>query len=156
MKIDDPYLHIFSPTGMWGDQILNLFSSHYHMKNMGKEGLVIHTGKDLFDTHHHLYKTTTKDILKFWSTFNTVKGIFFDIDQRSLPQDVDNSLYKIFPFLDFPYDDDYKDDLSNYIDFSLFPKSSLDISSSKIAAFQPVSLINKPLNMINDFRVNNP
>ena len=115
-KLDDQYLHIFTPAGMWGDQILNLFSSHYHMENMGKKGVIIHTGKDLFATHHHRYAPIESDILKFWTTFDFVKGILFDVDQRTLPQDANNSNYDIFPFLDFPYDDDYKCDLANHID----------------------------------------
>ena len=101
-KIQDRYLHIFSPTGMWGDQILNLFSSHYHMLNMGKEGIVIHTSKDLYNTHHKNYTNTEKDILKFWSTIDFVKGIFFDVDQRTLQDDGINSDYEIFAHLSYP------------------------------------------------------
>tara|TARA_R110000824_G_scaffold395424_1_gene596048 strand:- start:7336 stop:8196 length:861 start_codon:yes stop_codon:yes gene_type:complete len=151
-KIDDQYLHIFTPAGMWGDQILNLFASHYHMENMGKKGLILHTGKDLFATHHHSYAPIESDILKFWTTFDFVKGILFDVDQRSLPQDACDSNYDIFPFLDFPYDDDYKCDLANHIDFSLFPESSLKVTTdTKVAVFQPISLKNKPPLLKNDF-----
>jgi len=152
-KLGDQYLHIFSPTGMWGDQILNLFSSHYHMLNMGKEGVVIHTAKDLFDTHHKSYKNTETDILKFWSTFDFVKGIIFDIDQRTLPNDCYNSNYEIFPHLNFPYNDDYEHDITRNINFSFFSKRfeyPLD-RNYKTAVFQPISLKNKPDNLKNDF-----
>tara|TARA_R100001198_G_C5219405_1_gene202085 strand:+ start:126 stop:995 length:870 start_codon:yes stop_codon:yes gene_type:complete len=152
-KIEDQYLHIFSPTGMWGDQILNLFSCYYHMVNTGKEGIIIHTAKDLFDTHHKRYVSTDKNILKFWSTFNFVKGIIFDVDQRTLPTDAQNSNYNLFPHLNLPYDDNFQYDLSNEINFSLFPKRfTYDIDQkSKIAVFQPVSLKNKPVELKKDF-----
>jgi len=150
-KINDSYLHIFSPTGRWGDQILNLFAANYHMLNMNKDGLVIHTSKDLWDAHHKDFKTSEKDILKFWSTFTFIKGIFFDVDQRSLPQDAQKSQYELFPFLDFPYNDDFKNDLSQFIDFSLFPPSSLCIEAGKTAVFQPISLIHKPPHMLDNF-----
>jgi hypothetical protein len=152
-KIQDQYLHIFSPTGMWGDQILNLFSSHYHMLNMGKKGIVIHTSKDLFNTHHKTYTNTEKDILKLWSTFNFVKGIFFDVDQRTLQEDGINNEYEMFPHLNYGYDDEYKCDLSQHINFSLFPKRFNNNLKEgyKTAVFQPISLKNKPSNLVNDF-----
>ena len=123
------------------------------MVNTGKEGIIIHTAKDLFDTHHKRYVSTDKNILKFWSTFNFVKGIIFDVDQRTLPTDAQNSNYNLFPHLNLPYDDNFQYDLSNEINFSLFPKRfTYDIDQkSKIAVFQPVSLKNKPVELKKDF-----
>jgi len=152
-KIEDQYLHIFSPTGMWGDQMLILFSAYYHMLNMGKEGVIIHTAKDLFDTHHERYICTDKNILKFWSTLKFVKGIIFDVDQRTLPTDAHESNYNFFSPLDFPYDDDFKCNFSNEINFSFFPRRlTQDIDQNcKTAVFQPISLKNKPASLKNDF-----
>ena len=152
-KIEDQYLHTFSPTGMGADQILTLFSCHYHMLNMGKKGIIIHTSKDLFETHHDRFVNTEKDILKFWSTFEFIKGIIFDVDQRTLPTDAAVSNYNIFPYLDFPYNDDYQCNLAEHIDFSLFPKRfNQNLNSNyKTAILQPVSLKNKPVALKNDF-----
>lgn len=140
---------------MWGDQILNLFSCYYHMQNMGKEGMVIHTAKEFYNPHHHSYTPADKDIIKFWTTFNFVKGILFDVDQRSLPTDIDQSKYFIFPYLDYPYNEDYICKFSETINFSLFPSSSFEIDDDKAAIFQPISLKNKPSKhvgfTINDF-----
>tara|TARA_Y100000114_G_scaffold141165_1_gene146696 strand:- start:2464 stop:3324 length:861 start_codon:yes stop_codon:yes gene_type:complete len=150
-KIKDPYLHVFFPTGLWGDQFLGLFSCHYHMKALGKQGIVIHTSRNLFDAHHKRYINTTADILKFWSTFDTIKSVHFDLDQRYLIEDVEKCLYEIFGYIDVGYDDNYKSNLADFIDFSLFPDSNLKISGSKIAVFQPLSLKNKPSELVNDY-----
>jgi len=123
------------------------------MLNMGKEGIVIHTSKDLYNTHHKNYTNTEKDILKFWSTIDFVKGIFFDVDQRTLQDDGINSDYEIFPHLNYPYDDHYICNLSKHINFSFFPKRFTEKinSSDKIAVFQPISLKNKPKHLVADF-----
>ena len=120
---------------------------------MGKEGVIIHTAKDLFDTHHKRYICSDKNILKFWSTIKFVKGIIFDVDQRTLPTDAYESNYNFFSPLNSPYDEDFKYNLSNQIDFSLFPKrfSGHIDENYKTAVFQPISLKNKPPELRNDF-----
>ena len=143
-KLEDNYLHIFTPSGMWGDQILNLFASHYHMQHMSKEGIIIHTAKEFYNPHHESFTPADKDILKFWTTFNFVKGIIFDVDQHTLPEDIQNSNYDIFPYLNYGFNEDYCFDFSETINFSSFPPSSFEVNETKVAAFQPISLKNKP------------
>ena len=53
--------------------------------------------------------------------------------------------------IDVGYDENYKSNLADFIDFSLFPDSNLKISGSKIAVFQPLSLKNKPTELVNDY-----
>ena len=150
-KLEDNLLHIHSPCGFWGDQMLFLFSAYYHMKSQKKDGLIIHTGKDLWHTHAGLYGPSQKDIFQFWSCFNFVKGIMFDMDQRDLNGNADKSLYDVLPLLDCGYDDEYKLDISKKINFNLFPSRFENTYIKKIAVFQPVSLLNKPEQFKQDF-----
>jgi hypothetical protein len=151
-KLEDNLLHVHSPCGFWGDQMLFLFSAYYHMESQKKDGVIIHTGKDLWNTHAGVYSPAQKNIFHFWSCFDFVKGIIFDMNQRSLNQDAEKSLYNVFPLLNHHYEDDkYKLDISKKINFNLFPSRFENTYTKKIAVFQPVSLANKPEQFKQDF-----
>ncbi len=151
MKLEDNNLHVFSPSGWWGDQILNLFSIKYCLDKENKDGVIIHTGKRVYNPHLKMYYPADEGIIKFWSTFKFVKGVLFDMDQSSMYEDAKKSNYNWYPFLNESIPEDYKYDLSKDIDFTLFPRSNLALKHDKIAVFQPISLKNKPTELVNHF-----
>ena len=151
MKYEDGRLHIFTPSGWWGDQILNFYAIKYCLEKYEKSKVIIHASKRAYNPHLKEFIPMDQGILKFWSTFNFVEGILFDCDQETLYEDAEESNYKWFPFLNEKVPDDYNIDLSKEINFSLFPKRFKKFEDSKIAVFQPISLKNKPDNLKRDF-----
>ena len=148
-KFEDGKMHIFTPSGWWGDQILNFFAINYCLDKYNYSEVIIHTSKDVLNPHHDLFYPANGDIFKFWSTFKFVKGILFDMSQRTMYEDAAKSQYQWFPFLNETIPPSYVYDLSESIDFSLFPPSDFyrkwEFSKKdKIAVFQPISLKNKP------------
>jgi len=150
-KFDDNNIHIFTPSGMWGDNILNLFASHFHLKNQEKNKIIIHTGKKVYNPHFRNFSPADENLFQFWSSFKSVEGILFDVNQQSLNADADASNYKLFPFLDHKIPENYQCDIRDYMDFSLFPKTFSLETKGKIAVLQPVSLKNKPKHLIKHF-----
>lgn len=145
-KFQDGKMHIFTPSGLWGDQILNFFAINYCLNKYNYSEVIIHTAKDVLNPHHDLFYPANGDILKFWSTFKFVKGIIFDMDQRTMYEDAGKSQYEWFPFLNEVIPPSYTYNLCQSIDFSLFPKSNfkMPFEQRPIAVFQPISLENKP------------
>ena len=90
-KFDDGKMHVFTPSGWWGDQILNFFAINYCLEKYKYSEVIIHTSKDVFNPHQGTFTPADGDIIKFWSTFKFVKGVLFDMNQRTMYEDAEKS-----------------------------------------------------------------
>ena len=170
-KIDDGNFHMWSPSQFWGDQICFLTIGKRLAK--GKD-IIIHTGKEAYywqvgdSPYGFNWQTMSHEILRFWTSFNFVKGIIFDISQRAPIEDQCNGMRcdAMGNLYDTRYVHDVKEVITetyanpllsydNYniaedIDFNLLQKFDFFIRDigfqnhlPKIAIFHPISTLHK-------------
>ena len=148
-KVNDDYWHIWSPSCFWGDQMFNLMASKQLAKG---RGVVIHTDKIAWCSHTKQWYPMNQDIFKFWSSVDFIKGIIFDVSQRKpIDKGRKESKYHVgMTLASGPelFGNTFTHDISEDIDFSFISEFFTNPynSESKIATFQPISILHKSKN----------
>ena len=155
-KIDDGNFHVWSPSCFWGDQIFHLVTAKRFADG---KNIIIHTSRDAWAGATQTWSHMNFDILKFWTAFNFVKGIVFDVSQRSFQlEDIVRSMFWVkemaHTISTSPLLESNTYNIAEDIDFFSLPRFSDNKQHyindwndpTKVAVFQPMSTIHKDKN----------
>lgn len=125
----------------------------------GGKDVIIHTDTDAWAGVSRSWYHMDFDILRFWTTFSFVKGVIFDVSQRSFQlADIGTSVFHVNEMantiMQSPPVENHTYDIREDIDFFSLPHFSDNSQHyindwndpAKVAVFQPMSTIHKDLN----------
>ena len=145
-KIDDGNFHVWSPSCFWGDQMFHLATAKRFADG---KNIIIHSDKEAWAGRTGTWSRMNFDILKFWMTFNFVKGVVFDVSQRSFQlADIFHSMFWVKEMAHMisssPLVESRTYNIAEDIDFSSLPRFDAGlhfVGRADLAVFQPLSTI---------------
>lgn len=138
-------LHIYFETGAIGDTCFNLCRANIAMEHEGHDATIVHTSP-IFKTNGYEIKTNP-NVAKILSKCNFIKSVEYDIDYNIKESFSYSKKYQ--KNIKQPMFTRENNDLKSWIDLTEFLPPCEE--KEKVAVFQPISLIQKPKQYLNDY-----